>query len=730
MSAAPPADVPVSDNASCTTAAATPVARRGFRRCAALAVAFAIALGILSLGLTGPFQKDAESQSAQWVVDIAHHDHWLLPHDYYDLVERKPPLFYWLGAIAVKLTGGGVGEARARMPSLVAGAAVATLMMDWAASDLGVAGGCLAFFFLLGLYGFAARATIALTDMLMTFFLMATWRVIRAQLDAVDSANSADSTSRAIVAGFILGLGILVKGPVIVVLIALAGVLYLALSRLNPLRVAARRWPWIMLVVALVIAAAWYVPAFIAGRSDAWGGVFIDENFGHFLPAKMGGTGEAARPIYYIALRLLGGVMPLTFLLPAMTLAFATGAFAPRVRLALRYQLAMVLAVILLFSASSAKRDDYILPAIPPLAMLFAALFTSTDASGRARYVPLVRDLSAAAIAAVTLLGIAAIILYERAAVPLPAPGFHLQSSDTSFAAIFLTGMTHLAPPFVAFATAIAIGAIVIASALMRRSPLRTDAGLAIICLAGSMLWTGVLKPQEMSTRSLRPFAEEVHRRVGAAPLFVAFMDPEFSWYYGRGVPAMPRPIARSGPAPGTTVYLVARPNELSRFSPAVLRALVLVIRSRALGANPPSLYSLGALASAPSAPAPPPLSPRRLGGCGACAVHRDESRDGRRRRTCQPVRQPASLASVRVLPNLAAPRMGTRDDHLWAHVGYVLEDRDRPRCARDGHRLFRRQPAYHAISRRPPPLLSPFGSPSTLSTTKKCDANTRQKRM
>ena len=91
-------------------------------------------------------------------------------------------------------------------------------------------------------------------------------------------------------------LGILVKGPVIVVLIALAGVLYLALSRLNPLRVAARRWPWIMLVVALVIAAAWYVPAFIAGRSDAWGGVFIDENFGHFLPAKMGGTGEAALP--------------------------------------------------------------------------------------------------------------------------------------------------------------------------------------------------------------------------------------------------------------------------------------------------------------------------------------------------------------------------------------------------------------------------------------------------
>jgi hypothetical protein len=635
MSATTPADVPVSGNAG-GTPAATRNARR-CARCAALAAAFAIALAILSLGLTGPFQKDAESQSGQWVVDIARYGHWLLPHDYYDLVERKPPLFYWLGAIAVKLTGGGVNEARARLPSLVAGAAVAALIMDWAAADLGAAGGWLAFFFLLGMYGFAARATVALTDMLMTFFLMATWRAVRPPLDGAASANSTDSTSRAIGAGLILGLGILVKGPVIVVLIALAAVVYLALGSVNPLRIAARRWPWMMLAVTLAVAAAWYVPAVIAGRSEAWGGVFIDENFGHFLPAKMGGTGEAARPIYYIVIRLLGGAMPLTFMLPAMILAFATGAFAPRVRAGLRYQLAMVLAVILLFSASSAKRDDYLLPAIPPLAILFAALFTSAivipavpptrtrhpgvavpatfedsdltpreTLAGReilADYIPLVRDLTAAVIAAMTFISVAATILYERAGLPLPALNVHLQSSDASFAGIFLTGMTHLPPPFVAFATAIAIGATVVASALMRRSPLRTGVGLAIICLASSMLWTGVLKPQEMSTRSLRPFAEEVHRRVGATPLFVAFMDPEFAWYYGRGVPVMPRPIARSGPAPGTTVYLVARPAELVRFSLAVRRALILVMRSSALGANPPSLYRLGPLASAPSTP-------------------------------------------------------------------------------------------------------------------------------
>ena len=308
-----------------------------------------------------------------------------------------------------------------------------------------------------------------------------------------------------------------------------------------------------MLAVALGVAAAWYVPAFIAGRANALGGVFIDENFGHFLPAKMGGTGEAARPIYYIVIRLLGGVMPLTFLVPALILAFATGAFAPRVRPAMRYQLAMVLAVLVLFSASSAKRDDYILPAIPPLAVLFCRPFPPPlPSDSAARYVP---DRS-------RFHGRCDRRRYaprRRRYHPLCTCGhtvtrpqsFHLQSSDTSFVAIFLAGMTHLPPPFVAFVTAIAIGATVIASALMRRSPLRSGAGLAILCLAGSMLWTKSSNRRRWGTRSLRPFADEVRARIGAEALFVAFMDPEFAWYYGSGVPVMPCSDGRFGTGTG-----------------------------------------------------------------------------------------------------------------------------------------------------------------------------------
>jgi 4-amino-4-deoxy-L-arabinose transferase-like glycosyltransferase len=569
--------------------------RRAIGGFAAIAIALVIALAILSLGITAPFERDAESQSAQWVVDIAQNGNWLLPLDYYDLVERKPPLFYWLGAIGVKLYGGEVDEARVRMPSLFAGAAVSALVMDWAAADLGDAGGWLAFFFLLGMYGFAARATVALTDMLMTFLLIVEWRIIRTQLDG------AISWPRTLFAGLLLGLGILVKGPVIAVLVALATVLYFAMSHKNPARLATRAWPWAWFAIACAVAMIWYVPALITGRSNAWGRVFVDENLGHFLPPWMGGTGEAARPLYYIAVRLLGGTMPLSFLVPALALAFVHRPFVPPLRRAMFYQLAMVLAVVVLFSASSAKRDDYILPAIPPLAILFAALFThaittatTADGSAQARSVAAVRDLTTLAIAVIMLLGVVATVCFARAGGNLDTFGARLQSSDTSFAAVFLEGMSHLHPRFAAFATAVVIGATVAISGFARRAAVRSGTGLAILCVAGSTLWTGVLKPQVAITRSIGPFARAVKALVGAEALYVGFIDPEFAWYYGSGVPPLPHSLANAASDPGKTIYFVARPNELLRLAPPVRQNLILVLPSSVLGANPPSLYMLG----------------------------------------------------------------------------------------------------------------------------------------
>jgi 4-amino-4-deoxy-L-arabinose transferase-like glycosyltransferase len=577
--------------------AAPRTARVTRRRVASFVIAFVIALVVLSQGITAQFQKDQEPQSAEWLADVVHQGHWLLPHDYYGFVNRKPPLFYWLTALVVKAGGGKITEARVRAVSLVAGAALAAEVMMWTAAHVGEGQGWLAFFFLLGTYGFASRATNVLTDMLMTFLLWTAYCILRPQLDGSGRRRGT------LAVGLIMGLAVLTKGPVTIVLLALAALIYLLLTRSNPFAVARRLWPWQVLALAVGIALLWYVPAFIAGRSSGLAGVFIDENFGHFMPAAMGGTGEAARPVYYIVMRLFGSALPLSLLAVPLAIAFARGEFAVELRKPLLFQLAMAFAVVLLFSIASSKRDDYILPALPPLAILFASLFTekiSVD-GGRHGYASIVRDITAGAIAAGMLIGLIAALLFFRGSAnagPIGSNasvfGLHLQSpADASYAAIFAHGVAQMSPAFVSFIFAVAAGAIVTLIALMRRrQPFYTGTGLAMICLAGVVLWTGTLRPEETATRSLAKFAPEVRERVGASPVYVAYPDPELAYYYGSAVPVLPQALARNGPVQGQTIYFIARLPDLLRLAPSVRHGLKVILDSNLLGGGgPPALY-------------------------------------------------------------------------------------------------------------------------------------------
>jgi hypothetical protein len=170
-----------------------------------------------------------------------------------------------------------------------------------------------------------------------------------------------------------------------------------------------------------------------------------------------------------------------------------------------------------------------------------------------------------------------------------------MHSSDATYASIFTRGLASLTPPFVCFIAAVVIAAAICVVGAMKTRPLVTGGGLATVCLASSVLWTGVLRPAEATTRCLGPFAAEVHYRVGNAPLYVAYPDPEFAWYYGYGVPPLRKLIARNGPPSGSSVFLVARHRDQSRFSPVVRQHLELVFRSNLpIGGGAPNLYRLG----------------------------------------------------------------------------------------------------------------------------------------
>ena len=546
-------------------------------RPALLGVAALFALIVLAQGISAPFQKDAEPQSAEWIQSIVRDGHWLSPRDAYGFIDRKPPLFYWLSATAAKLSGGTVDEVRARVVSLVAGTALALCVLGWTAANVGIVEGWLAFVFLLGTYGFASRATEALTDMLLTFLLFAAYSAIYPLLESPESR----SWRRTILVGVILGLGVLAKGPVALVLCALAALIYLILTRRNPFPLMRESWPWQVFAIAIACGAIWYVPAAIIGGQKILRIIFA-ENFGHFMPTKLGGTGESYRPFYFIAARMLGGAFPMTLLIAPAALTFYTGEISTENRDAVIYQISMPLAVLLFFSIASVKRDDYILPALPGIAILCATAFTLERAGVASK----LRDLVIALFLLVPIFVFGFLIFF-----PGLFPHMNLHSSDAAyydaFHKIFRENAVVLVIAWTSF------GAFTILSPTRRR-PFAMGISFGVLALLGSLWWTAALRPFVATMRSVKSFVPIVAEHVKGDQLCIpSGINYELSYYYGAAVPDLSDPRCANGSG-GKPIYLIATPRELNAMTPEFRARLTPVIGSNLIGGGgPPALYEI-----------------------------------------------------------------------------------------------------------------------------------------
>ena len=541
------------------------------------AAAALFALVVLIQGVSAPFQKDAEPQSAQWIQSIVRDGHWLIPHDAYGYTDRKPPLFYWMSAIVADATGRTVNEVRARTVSVVAGTALAVSVLAWTVTNVGASEGWLAFLFMLGTYGFASRATEALTDMMLTFLLFTAYSAIYPLLESPTFA-SPGSARRIILIGAVLGLGILTKGPVAIVLCALAVAIFLLIERRNPVAILRVRWPWQAVAIAIAIGAVWYVPAALVGGHKIVRIIFA-ENFGHFMPARLGGTGESYRPFYYIGARLLGGAFPMTLLIVPAALAFYTGEISADKRRPVIYHISMSLAVLLFFSIASVKRDDYILPALPGIAILCASQFSLDGIRGAAAKL---RDALVAAFVFAPIV----VILYV-AFFPDHAPHVDLQSSDSAYYALFraMRWTSPISDLFDVWLVAVTVEVLVL-SRRTRRSTIGGGIAFGLTALVLCLLWTMTLRPMLAEMRSVKSFVPTIVDRVKADQLCIpAGINYELSYYYSAAVPDVSNPRCS---------YLLATPRELSAMTPDYRARLKLVEKSNLIGGGgPPALFEI-----------------------------------------------------------------------------------------------------------------------------------------
>ena len=503
---------------------------------------------LFALTLNTPFVKDPE---ATYAIDIraAMRGDWLLVHT----LGRKPPVYVWFGA-AMSALHGSVTEVTSRMPGVIAGGALCALLFGFAARRMDRSTALWSWLVLLSMPGFVTNCVTAQVDpmlVLWTFAALLAFYPIAAQ----------EKHGRWLVigAGIALGLGILSKGPIAVVIVGGTIAVWFALMHKSPTHFLRRSA--LAGVVALLIAASWYLTAMIQGGRE-FARVLYAENFGHFLPGGAGGTGEAGRPLYYIAAHLIGASFPIVILLPAAAIAAWSELDSDR-RSLLIYFGSAVLTVTLFFSLASSKREVYVMAALPTLALLIGASIAEYGAGLAARASRLAFRIAVAVflfrLGAVTV----GLIFTQWSVAQILKIGLH--STDRMLINLIADTAAGRDPWLWGAAVATAFAGALIVIGIWRGRIGYQSTGMVAAALILTILWAGVIRPLLAQTRTEKYFLKRVQAALRSSDLHLVALDEpdiEADYYLDRELPVVNR---RDLPAILGPVYLLARSDALAR---------------------------------------------------------------------------------------------------------------------------------------------------------------------
>jgi 4-amino-4-deoxy-L-arabinose transferase-like glycosyltransferase len=350
---------------------ATPQERRRFW------LLLLIALVILGagIGLRDPWPSD-EPRFTLAAKQMVESGDWLFPHRGSELYADKPPMLMWAEAASFELVRW--WRLAFMLPSLLAGLGTLLLVYDlgrrlWnRRAGLYAAGG------LLLAFQFVYQSQRAQIDPLVMFFITAAnWGLLRHLLAPPDAGATRTTRWPLYWLGcFCAGLGVITKG-----------VGFLALLMLVPYAWAAWRgwdgvvrpgrgawWRWLLgLAAALAAIALWLVPmllvAHVRDDNPAYAAYVHDILFKQTAKRYADAWHHIHAWWYYLPI-LLFSWLPLSLLYPGCLPRWWRRLQARDARVLL--PLGWVVLVLLFFSASPGKRDVYILPALPMLALACA----------------------------------------------------------------------------------------------------------------------------------------------------------------------------------------------------------------------------------------------------------------------------------------------------------------------------------------------------------------------
>ncbi len=332
-----------------------------------------LALTICALYLYGicgfPLAEPDEGRYAEIPREMLLSGDWITPHLNFVKYFEKPPLVYWASAISFTLFG--TNELAARLPSYLSALGTIALTAALAYRVYGPATGLLSATILATCPFFAFMGIILTLDMSLTFCLT---------LSFTAAWFAAQHSSRRLfqVAWLGAALGVMTKGPVALVLVG-AGLTPFLYSH-GGLRQVRRALDPRGIAIAAALVVPWFVA--VSWRNPEFVEFFvIDQHIGRFLWRT-----EHGQPIWFF-LPLLPAMMLPWSLAPLFEWRRWRELWTPRSwSLPTRFLLLWAIVIIGFFSLSTSKLATYVLPALPPLAILLARGVIRTGALERSTF--------------------------------------------------------------------------------------------------------------------------------------------------------------------------------------------------------------------------------------------------------------------------------------------------------------------------------------------------------
>jgi len=431
-------------------------------------VALSLAVCIFHLGSFGLWEPD-EARYAEIAREMLQSGNILVPHLNYVAYVEKPPLLYWLTTLSFRVLG--VSEFAARLP--VALSAIAGILATYffALRAFGRRHAILAAAILTTTPLYALMAQVLTTDMMLTalvtiatFSLYLHWR---------------EGGRWCWIAYAAMGLAVMTKGPVGAALPILSMILWLALNReLSGAIARFRAVPGLLLTT--LIAAPWFVAMTIRepGFFDFY---FVGEHLRRVFETDY----SHSEAFYFYVPVLAVGLLPWSLLVPMLTWRAA-----PR-NPARSFCVVAAAVTVVAFSCASAKLIPYILPAVPPIAVLIADGLASCAwpaADSRTRLRPPDSRILLESGPMLALLGAGAIVAASAAAQFRTPYAMAARPALFAIGVMLVTGGAVTTAMFVARRTAAGLGAIVVTLALaliaggwarLETEPMRSYAGLS-----------------------------------------------------------------------------------------------------------------------------------------------------------------------------------------------------------------------------------------------------------